>query len=102
MRIVELDASRWQNVLDYYTALKEALGSCEGHGSSPDTWVDSIIYGGMNAVEPPYVIRITGTARCDDQLKGEIALLADVIRTARAWKLEHYGEDVIVSFQIEP
>jgi hypothetical protein len=32
----------------------------------------------------------------------EILLLADMIRDARAEKLEHYGEDVDVSFKIEP
>jgi hypothetical protein len=52
--------------------------------------------------EAPYVVRITGTVNCDDHLKAEILLLAEVIRDARAWKLEHYGEDVDVSFKIEP
>jgi Barstar (barnase inhibitor) len=101
-RTIELDASGWADVMDFYTALKSALGSCTGHGNSPDAWVDSMIYGGMNAIEAPYVIRIAGTARCDEKLKDEIALLADVIREARAWKLEHYGEDVDVTFEINP
>ena len=102
MRVIELNAQNWQTVLDYYDALKEALGSCPGHGSSPDAWVDSMIYGGMNEVQAPYIVRITGTASCGDHLKAEIRLLADVIWDARAWKLEHYGEDVDVSFKIEP
>ena len=101
MRIVELNAQDWRTVLDYYDALKEALGSCPGHGDSPDAWVDSMIYGDMNEIEAPYVVRITGTANCGDHLMAEIRLLAKVIREARAWKLEHYGEDVDVSFEIE-
>lgn len=99
--LIELDATRWRNVLDFYDALKRALRSPDGHGGSPDAWVDSMIYGGMNGVEPPYVIRIVGTAHCRAGLKAEIDLLAEVIRDARAWKLEHYGVDVEVSFQIE-
>jgi hypothetical protein len=101
MRVVELNAQDWRTVLDYYNALKEALGSCEGHGDSPDAWIDSMIYGGMNEVEAPYIVRIAGTANCGDELRAEIRLLADAIRDARAWKLEHYGEDVDVSFKIE-
>jgi hypothetical protein len=101
MRVIELDAKNWRTTLDFYEALNGALGSCHGHGTSPDAWVDSMIYGGMNEIEAPYIVRIIGTANCDDRLKGEITLLADVIREARAWKLEHYGEEVDVSFQIE-
>lgn len=101
-RVIELDASRWQNVLDYSSALKVALGSCHGHGDSPDAWVDSMIYGGMNAIEPPYVIRIIGTSGCPQKLKDEFALLDRVIREARAWRVEHYGDDRDVTFQIEP
>lgn len=99
--MIELDASHWRNVLDFYGALKKALGSPEGHGSSPDAWVDSMIYGGMNAVEPPYIVRIIGTADCPAGLLKEINLLADVIRDARAWKLQHYAKDVEVGFRIE-
>jgi len=102
MRVIELDAHGWRTVLDCYNALKEALGSRPEHGSSPDAWADSMIYGGMNEIEAPYVVRIMGTATCDDQLKAEIQLLADAIRDARTWKLEHYGEDVDVSFKVEP
>jgi hypothetical protein len=102
MRVIELDARGWRTVLDYYGALKEALGSCEGHGDSPDAWVDSMIYGGMNEIEAPYVVRIRGTANCNDRLRAEIEELANVIRDARAWRREHYGMDIEVSFDIEP
>ena|SRR5215469_2027117 len=102
MRIIELNAAPWRNVWDLDDALKEALGSCEGHGSSVDAWIDSMIYGGMNAVEPPYVIRVVGTASVGAKLQDAIWELAEAIREARAWRLEHYGDDVDVSFQIEP
>lgn len=100
--IIELDATRWRNIIDFNEALKQALGSPEGHGESPDAWVDSMLYGGMNDVEPPYRIRIAGTFHCRAGLLAEINLLADVIRESRAWKLEHYGEDVEVGFEIVP
>ena len=101
MRIVELDAKDWADVIDFYNAMKRALCSSPGHGSSPDAWIDSMIYGGMNALEPPYVIRITGTANCNDELKTEIVLLSNAIREARVWRLKHYGDDVNVSFEID-
>lgn len=102
MRVIELSATNWRTVLDYYDALKEALGARPGHGDSPDAWVDSMVYGGINEIEAPYLVRITGTANCGDDLSAEIQLLADAIRDARVWRLEHYGVDVDVSFRIEP
>ncbi len=97
MRIIELDASGWTDALDFYRALKVALGSCAGHGDSPAAWVDSMIWGGMNAIEAPYIVRITGTAHCNEELKSEIVLLAEVIKEARTWRFHHKGEDIDVS-----
>jgi hypothetical protein len=58
MRIIELDAGKWANALDFLLALKAALGSCEGHGTSPAAFVDSMVWGGMNNVEPPYTVKV--------------------------------------------
>jgi hypothetical protein len=101
MRVIELDATNWRSFQDFNDALKAALGSFKGHGNSGNAWVDSIIYGGLNAIEAPYVVRITGTANCDASLKEKIAAISEMISEARAWKLKHYGIDVDVSFRIE-
>jgi hypothetical protein len=98
--VIELDATGWRSFQDFNDALKAALGSCEGHGNSIDAWIDSIVYGGMNSIEAPYVVRIIGTAHCDATLKEHLAELSEAISKARAWKLEHRGTDVDVSFQI--
>lgn len=102
MRVVELDASDWEDELDFYDALKLALGSCEGHGSSPDAWIDSMVWGGMNAVEAPYIVQISGFSKCIGGVKTEIELLAKVIADARAWRLENRGDDIDVSFRFLP
>lgn len=101
MLVIKLDATGWRSFRDFYDALKAALGSCEGHGDSVDAWIDSIIYGGMNAVEAPYVVQITGTTNCEATLKEELVAFSEAIIGARAWKLKHYGTDVDVSFRIE-
>ena len=102
MRVIELDAANWRNVIDYHNALKDALGSPARHGSNVNAWVDSMIYGRINRIEPPYLIRVTGTSRCPPELRQEIDLLADIIRDAREWKKQHYGVDTDVSFDINP
>jgi hypothetical protein len=100
MLVIELDATNWRSWQDFCNALKAAVGSCEGHGDGIDAWIDSIIYGGMNSVEAPYVVRISGTANCGATLKEELTEFSEAIREARVWKLKHYGIDVDVSFQI--
>ena len=53
MRIIDLSATNWKSTLDFYDALLAALGAPRGHGKSVDALIDSMVWGGMNKVEPP-------------------------------------------------
>ena len=46
MRIIELDAAGWRNVLDFYDALLKALGAPAEHGEGVNALVDSVVWGG--------------------------------------------------------
>jgi hypothetical protein len=94
MRIIDLNASKWGNPIGIYDAIKAALGSCEGHGSSPDALIDSIIWGGMNRIEPPYIIRFIGASSAPKEVRDYIRLIIDVIREARDWRRMHEGTDI--------
>ena len=95
MRVIELDASSWRTVLDFYNALLAALGAPDWHGRSVAALIDSMVYGHINAVEAPYVLKVTGTARIPPAVKDEIASVARIF-------VEHQKTDVKVEFQIEP
>ena len=97
MRIIEMDARGWKESLDFLEALQVALGSCRGHGHSPDAFVDSMVWGGMNDVEPPYCVRIVNAADIPKEVADYILLMVSVIRDARQWRLDNRGEDVEVS-----
>ena len=60
MRVIELDASRWVSLDDLYDDLLPALGAPDWYGRNYAVVVDSIGVGSINAVEPPYLIRIVG------------------------------------------
>ncbi len=79
MRVIELDASGWLNAMAAVDALKQAIGSPEGHGASPDAFVDSMIFGGMNELEPPYTIRIAGLAKASTPARDFISNLAGAL-----------------------
>lgn len=95
MRVIELDASSWSEILDFYNALLAELGAPDWHGRSVAALIDSMVYGHINAVEAPYLVKVTGTARIPAAVKDEIASVTRIFA-------EHQKTDVKVEFQIEP
>jgi hypothetical protein len=102
VRIIELDATQWQTVLDFYYALLASIGAPEWHGISPDALVDSMIWGGINAVEPPYTVRISGLSTAPKEVRDHVQLVSDVLVDARIYRKRHKGDDVDVSVVIAP
>src|SRR6185312_10255912 len=80
MRIIELDAGNWRSALDFYNDLLAALGAPTGHGRNINALVDSMIWGGMNAVEAPYTIRILHTTKLSQQIRDELELVNEFSR----------------------
>ena len=72
MRIIELNAKNWRRWQDFYNALLAALGAPEGHGRNLNALIDSMVWGGMNKVEAPYTIRISGTEKLSKDVLAEI------------------------------
>jgi hypothetical protein len=97
MRLIELDAKGWKSPVDFLQSLKDALGSCDGHGMSPAAFVDSMIWGGMNSVEPPYAVRVTNINGAPKEVADYVFLMISVIREARQERLQRRGDDVEVS-----
>jgi hypothetical protein len=93
MRTIELDAKGWHVVLDFYRALRLAIGAPDWHGWNINAFIDSMIWGDINAIEAPYTIRISGTARVDPALKAEIEEFAKVINDHAA---RHRGLEVTI------
>jgi hypothetical protein len=97
MRTIELDATKWKTVLDFYDALLGAIGAPKWHGKSPDGLVDSMIWGGINAVEPPYTVRISGLSTAPKEVRDHVDLVKDVLLDGRIYRKRHKGDDVEVS-----
>ena len=102
MRIIELDATKWKTVLDFYDALLAGIGAPKWHGKSPDALIDSMIWGGINAVEPPYTVRILGLSAAPQELRDHVQLASDVLVDGRIYRKRHKGDDVDVSIVIAP
>lgn len=86
MKVIELDAQAWQTYEDYAGALRTALGSPKGHGSSVNAFIDSMVYGGMNKINPPYKIIIKNTKNLSKDIIEEIEALKESL--PRSWTHE--------------
>ncbi len=97
MRFIELDARKWRTVSDLYDALFIGIEAPTWHSRNLNALVDAMIFEriGVNAIDPPYTIRIVGTVALSSELKKEIEFTADAIRKVRR-------TDAYVEFEIAP
>ena len=100
MRIIELDATNWKTVIDFYDALLASIGAPKWHGKSPDALIDSMIWGGINAVEPPYTVRISRAAKLPKDFHDRIELIKKVLAEGRMEYQNRRGGDVEVAIEI--
>ncbi len=96
MRWIDLDASGWTTILDFYDALLAALGAPEWHGRSVAALNDSMIWGEINAVDPPYTVRITATGPVPDEVICGIKQVRQCLAEARDEFNARRGHDVEV------
>jgi hypothetical protein len=57
-KLIEIDGREWERAADACIGLLTALRPRGAHGASIDAFVDSMIYGGLLCVEPPYEVVI--------------------------------------------
>jgi RNAse (barnase) inhibitor barstar len=94
MKEVTLDAAKWKTVSDFYTALFAALGSPSWHGRNFNALRDSITTGQINAVDLPFLVRISSI----DELPSEVdKLVRDFCDLIREFRSEGYEVDIACS-----
>jgi RNAse (barnase) inhibitor barstar len=101
MNIIELKAQDWRTWEDFYGALLVALGAPNEHGRNLNALIDSIVWGGMNAVEPPYKIIILGVEDLSKDIRDEIHALKEGLTRARAERLASGERDVEIALEIK-
>jgi len=101
MQKIKLNATNWSSVLDFYNALLAALGAPEGHGRNINALVDSMIYGGINKIDPPYTVEIRGAASLSPKLRDEIKFEIGLLLKARDQAYAPDGGDVQLEFDTD-
>jgi RNAse (barnase) inhibitor barstar len=102
MRVIVLDGSAWRDVLDFYRALRGALGAPEAHGWNLNAFIDSMVWSDdINAVRPPYVVEVCGLEAAPAEVRAEVVLLRDWLVKHRREQVVQTGVDVEVSIELE-
>jgi RNAse (barnase) inhibitor barstar len=99
MRDIELDATNWTTVQDFYNALLTKIGAPERHGRNINALVDSMIWGGVNSVDPPYRVRIRGVAQLPKNVRDHVELAKSTLRRASAEFRARKGRNAQVQFE---
>jgi ferredoxin len=102
MRLIELDGGEWKAPVDFLRSLAAAIGSPEWHGMSPDAFVDSMIWGGINSVQPPYTVQINNITDAPSEVVEFVSLMARVIEEARQERFRQRGDNIEINITAEP
>ena len=102
MRTIDIDATEWKTVDDFYDALLSAVGAPKAHGRNLNALTDSMIWGGLNAVEPPYTVTISGTANLPKDVCNEVEMARQALAEDRSDFRRIRGSDVDVTMNIVP
>jgi len=89
-----LDGVSWRSSDDFVDALLRALGAPEWHGRNLDALEDSIGGGGINRVEPPYHIAISGRWAMAPAAQEAVGDFCELVRDLKA-----RGVQVEVSYE---
>ena len=100
MRVIEIDGSSWRKAWEFCDALCLAIKAPQGHGSSPDAFTDSMIWGGMNGLEAPYVVRIVGTERAPKEVSDYIELVRTALVEGREDRRSSGRGDMELSLEV--
>ena len=86
---------------DFYDALLGAIEAPKEHGRNLNALINSMIWGGINAVKPPYTIRISGAATLPKDVHYEVEMAKQDLARGRADYHRLRGGDVDVAMEIE-
>jgi hypothetical protein len=100
MRVIELNAANWKTVGDFYAALLPELGAPEWHGDSVNALVDSMIWGEINQIDPPYRIIVRNVRDLPRDVANELNWAKHGLAKGRADFQARKNYDVVVEFEI--
>lgn len=100
MKLIKLDASNWSRPLDFYKAILPAIGAPDWHGASVDALTESMVWGEINSLEPPYIVQIYSTKDLPSDVIQQLNWAQEGLATQRSAFRAQNGHDVEVELEI--
>ncbi len=97
--IITINGTSWRTANDAIDGLLQALRPLDGHGRNINAFIDSMMYGGMLEIEPPYEIVVQNVGGPDAALF--IDDLSAALLKAGAGPRAAYREEFDVSVRRE-
>lgn len=94
MKEILLDGAAWKTKDDFYTAFLSAVGAPDWHGHNLDALNDSIGVGNINEVNPPFLVKIRGSASMKSEAKQMVERFQQLIQDLE-------GKGINVAIQVE-
>ncbi len=101
MQTLNLDASEWTDITVFYDALLYALDAPFWHGRNINALIDSMVWGDINGIEPPYKICISNFQKASAEVREEIEALAKDILSSKAEHYRMYGQEPEIFLEIQ-
>ncbi len=99
MRIIDIDASGWKTPLDFYRAIYAGIEAPEDASRSINALLEYMVWGDMDAIEPPYIVRISGLDKAPAAVVEDVEYTKNAVAEARAEFNRRNGHDVEVSIE---
>jgi hypothetical protein len=87
MKTIIVSARDWVSLSDFYKAILGALEAPEWHGHNVNALIDSIVYGNINGLEPPFRLDIIDMSALSSSLKTAVTTEVGYVLQAR----DEYG-----------
>ena len=100
MREIVLDAGGWVSGEACYDALLGAIGAPSGHGRNANALIDSMIWGGINSLEPPYRIIVKNTKSLPTDAMNALSQACGGLADGREDFRHQEGHDIGVSLEV--
>ena len=98
MQTIEIDGSSWSDRLDFWYALRDALGVVPEHGTGFDAFEDSVFYHpDMLNIQPPFKVVVRNPS---PMVISDVEQMAEGWVLQRQWRKERYGDDVEASISL--
>jgi RNAse (barnase) inhibitor barstar len=94
MQEIQLDGTAWNTEDDFFTAFLSAVRTPDWHGHNLDALNDSIGAGDINEVNPPFLVKIRGSASMKPEAKQMVERFQQLIQDLKR-------EGINVAIQVE-